>query len=198
MLAESSIAAVGADPGTWLMPMRRACDRWGIETTRQQAAFLGQCAYESERFKVLVENLRYSAYGMLKVFPRRVTAEEAYAMAFDDVKIGNRVYANRLGNGDEASGDGFKYRGRGLLQVTGRDNYTACGVALGIDLVTAPSMLERPMYAALSAGWFWASRRCNELVDDIPALTRIINGGTLGLAERQLLCAKALDSMRVA
>jgi len=102
-------------------------------------------------------------------------------------KIGNRVYANRMGNGDEASGDGFRFRGRGLIQITGKDNYTACGKALGKDLIQNPGYLETPDGAAMSAAWFWNSRKLNVPADlgDIVKMTKLINGGTIGLADRQ-------------
>jgi putative chitinase len=110
-------------------------------------------------------------------------------------KIANKVYADRMGNGDEASGDGFKYRGRGLIQLTGKDNYRACGDALGVDLVENPDLVSSPQYAALSAGWFWDKNKLNQFADanDMTTLTKRINGGTHGLDDRVARTQHAID-----
>jgi putative chitinase len=110
-------------------------------------------------------------------------------------KIANKVYADRMGNGDEASGDGFKYRGRGLIQLTGKDNYKACGDALNVDLVENPDLVSSPQYAALSAGWFWDKNKLNQFADanDMTTLTKRINGGTHGLDDRVARTQHAID-----
>jgi putative chitinase len=110
-------------------------------------------------------------------------------------KIANKVYADRMGNGNEASGEGFKYRGRGLIQLTGKDNYRACGEALGVDLLDNPDLVSSPQYAALSAGWFWDKNKLNQFADanDMTGLTKRINGGTHGLDDRVARTQTAID-----
>jgi putative chitinase len=110
-------------------------------------------------------------------------------------KIANKVYANRMGNGDEESGEGFAYRGRGLIQLTGKSNYEACGEAIGVDLVSNPDLVATPEYAALSAGWFWDKNHLNKFADanDMEGLTKKINGGTHGIEDRVARTQLALD-----
>jgi putative chitinase len=112
-------------------------------------------------------------------------------------KIANKVYADRLGNGPEESGEGFKYRGRGAIQCTGKSNYEACGKSLGVDLIGSPELLEQPLYAVLSAGWFWDTRSLNTKADlwDITGISKTVNGGTIGLAERTEISNKALATL---
>ena len=114
-------------------------------------------------------------------------------------RIANRVYASRLGNGDEASGDGWRFRGRGLIQITGRENYRTCGGALGLDLEASPELLEQPPAASRSAAWFWHSRDLNRLADDgnLEAITKRINGGLTGYADRKTHYAHALKAFGV-
>ena len=120
---------------------------------------------------------------------------QANAYARQPEKIANKVYANRMGNGDEKSGDGFKYRGRGLVQCTGKDTYAAFGNAVGVDTVDNPEALEAPDAAALSAGWFWSTHHLNSLADakDVVGMTRRINGGTNGLDDRELRYNKLMN-----
>ena len=151
------------------------------------AAFIGQCGHESGGFKLKDENLSYSAERLMVVWPKRFpTIEVARKYSGKPEKLANRVYANRLGNGDEASGDGWRYRGRGLIQLTGKANYAAAGKYLGDDLVTYPGLVGEALYAALTAGWFWEVQKLNALADqlDHAAITRKINGGLHGLADR--------------
>lgn len=158
-----------------------------LTSVDRMAGFLAQAAHESAQFKLVKENLNYSAEGLLRTFPKYFkTPADAAAYARQPVKIANRVYANRMGNGDEASGDGFKFRGRGFFQITGRENYTNCGKDLGIDLLTTPEALERTKAATNSALWFWKSRNLNRFADanDIRGMTKAINGGYNGLDER--------------
>lgn len=178
-------------------PLAEACAEFGIDTPARLAAFLAQVAHESGNLGRLVESLNYSAQGLVAVWPRRFTADTAAAYARHPEQIANLVYAERMGNGDLASGDGWRYRGRGLIQVTGRANYAACGKALGLDLVGAPELLEQPEPAARSAAWFWRMRNLNPMADrgDIEGITKAINGGLTGLADRKERYAAALASM---
>jgi putative chitinase len=164
-----------------------AFDLFEINTPARQAAFLAQCAHESGNFNAMVENLNYGAKGLMGTF-HKYFLDEATALHYERKPelIANRVYANRMGNGDEASGDGYRYRGRGLIQVTGKSNYAACGEALGADLLSEPELLETSPGAVLSAGWFWAANNLNQYADagDILTMTKRINGGTIGLEDR--------------
>jgi putative chitinase len=178
----------------WIDAINTTFETFGIETSEQQASFLGQCGHESAGFSVLVENLNYKAESLCKVWPKRFPSlEMAQPYHRNPEKIANHVYANRMGNGDEDSGDGWAYRGRGLIQLTGRDNYRACGEALGVDLEANPEYVETPMYAALSAGWFWNKNHLNNVASDITVLTKKINGGTHGLEDRVARTQRALD-----
>jgi len=144
----------------------------------------------------LEENLHYSATRLMAVWPSRFpNIAVANQYANNPEKIANYVYAGRLGNGDEESGDGWRYHGRGLIQLTGKDNYANCGSGLGVDLLSNPNMLIDPKYAALSAGWFWNKKGLNALADaqDLDTMTKRINGGLLGLDDRKAKIAKALS-----
>ncbi len=178
------------DVRTWTRALNAAGRRFAIDTPVRLAAFLAQTAHESAGFALLVENLNYSAEGLVKIWPKRFTPESAGRYARQPMKIANHVYAKRLGNGDEASGDGWRFRGRGLMQITGRDNYRLCGKALGIDLERKPERLETPRTAALAAGVYWDANGLNRLADlntdaSFKALTIRINGGITGLDDRR-------------
>lgn len=164
-------------------------EEYDINTPLRISHFLAQVTHESNDFKVLKENLNYSQSGLLSVFRKYFTPEQALAYARKPEKIANRVYANRLGNGDEASGDGWKYRGRGAIQVTGKTNYMKCSLYLFNDerLLTNPDKLLEPKYAILSACWYWRTNNLNRIADtdNIQLLTRKVNGGTNGLSDRQ-------------
>lgn len=180
----------------WIDAINETFERFDISTPERQACFLGQCAHESGGFATLKENLNYSAEGLTKVWPKRFPSlEAAQPYHRNPEKIANKVYADRMGNGDEASGEGFKYRGRGLIQLTGKDNYKACGDALGVDLVDDPDLVATPQYAALSAGWFWDKNNLNKFADanDMTGLTKRINGGTHGLDDRVARTQHAVD-----
>ena len=180
----------------WIDAINETFDRFDISTPERQACFLGQCAHESGGFTALKENLNYSAEGLTKVWPKRFPSlDVAQSYHRNPEKIANKVYADRMGNGNEASGDGFKYRGRGLIQLTGKDNYRACGEALGVDLVEEPDLVSTPQYAALSAGWFWDKNKLNQFADanDMTGLTKRINGGTHGLDDRVARTQTAID-----
>jgi putative chitinase len=171
----------------WVDPLNQAFEKFEINTPVRQAAFIGQCQHESGNFKTLQENLNYSAEALCRVWPSRFKSlEEAQPYHRNPDKIANKVYANRMGNGDEASGDGSLYKGRGLIQLTGAENYRNCGEAIGEDLLSSPDYLLSPRYAALSAAWFWHKNKLNTLADvkDWTTLTKRINGGTIGLDDR--------------
>jgi putative chitinase len=154
---------------------------------------MGQCAHESGNFKTLQENLNYSAEGLMKTWPSRFSTKEiADQYARQPAKIAGKVYNGRLGNTSEE--EASMYLGRGLIQLTGRENYANCGTALGIDLIGNPNLLIEPKYAALSAGWFWNKKGLNGLADtsDFETMTKRINGGLIGLEDRKVKIAKAL------
>lgn len=172
--------------------------RFSITTPARQSAFLAQCAHESAGFSRFAENLNYSAAGLAATWPGRFRGADgqpnALALAYQrrPMVIANHVYANRMGNGDEESGDGWRFRGRGLLQVTGRGMYQRCGEALGLPLLEQPDLLLQPEQAVLSAAWFWQSKGLNALADqgDFEGILRRINGGRNGLAKRKALWLK--------
>lgn len=152
------------------------------------AGFLAQTAHESGGFTAVKENLNYSAKGLMGIFKKYFPTEElAKQYERKPEKIANRVYANRMNNGDEASGDGFKFCGRGLIQLTGRANYTKFAEDLGMSIEDTIKYLETPNGAVASAGWFWDNNNLNQYCDsgDFVMLTKRINGGTIGLADRQ-------------
>lgn len=165
----------------------------GIDTKDRICGFLSQAGHESGHFKVKVENLNYSQQGLRKVFPKYFPDDAtAFRYARQPAAIANRVYGGRMGNGNEASGDGFKYRGRGYIQLTGKNNYAACGADIGVDLIANPDYLLTTEGAVQSAVWFWTKNNLNAFADkkDVTAMTKRINGGTIGLADRQTLYKK--------
>ncbi len=172
------------------------CNRFEINTPKRLAMFLAQAGHESASFTVTSENLNYSVDGLLTVFPKYFkTKEVAATYARKPEKIANRVYASRMGNADEASGDGWKYRGRGYIQLTGKNNYIAFEKFLGID-IKADDVAQIPL-AFLSAGWFWKTNDLNRYSDlgDILWCTKRINGGTHGLVDRTKRYQKALEAL---
>jgi putative chitinase len=185
--------ALGIDH-KWLAPLEETFVKYDISTPQRQAAFIGQCAHESGNFKALQENLNYSAEGLMKTWPSRfATKEIADQYARQPAKIAGKVYNGRLGNTSEEEASNFL--GRGLIQLTGKENYANCGTALGIDLIGNPTLLTEPKYAALSAGWFWNKKGLNALADaqDYETMTKRINGGLIGLDDRKAKIAKALS-----
>ena len=189
----------------WLPHVQNAMARFGIESERQVAAWLAQTAHESGGYTMLTENLNYRASVMAACWPARFGVKNADGTWSKDAKgvrvpnkfalalerkpemIANVVYSSRMGNGPVESGEGWKFRGRGLKQLTGKDNYSRCSQALGMDLVANPDLLLEPEGAALSAAWFWSINKCGPLADagDFVGLTKRINGGTIGLADRE-------------
>lgn len=192
-MIEAQLLALGIE-GKWLEPLRETFDKYQINTAKRQACFIGQCMHESGGFKLLRENLNYSARALMNTWPSRfLDADVAEQYARQPEKIANKVYGGRMGNTED--GDGAKYIGRGLIQLTGKDNYKAFGDAIGEDLVANPQLVEEPRYAALSAGWFWNKRGLNALADvmDIDTLTKRINGGNIGIQDRIAKINKALN-----
>lgn len=169
-----------------------------FENPRRVAGFLAQIAHESGGFNAVVENLNYSAKGLMTTFKKYFPTEElAKQYERKPEMIANRVYANRMKNGDENSGDGFRFRGRGLIQLTGRDNYTRFAEALDMSIEDTVRYLETPNGAVASAGWFWDNNKLNQFCDkdDFITLTKRINGGTIGLEDRKHHYHLALQSL---
>jgi putative chitinase len=180
---------IGAE---WVDALNETFDRFQIDTPMRQASFIGQCGHECGQFRVLEENLNYKAATLLKLFPRTprrswgFTPEEAAAYERQPKRIANRIYSNRMNNRDEASGDGYRFRGRGCIQLTGSANYHHAGRALGVDFIMEPDLVATPKYAAMTAGWFWNTQKINQYADvqDWIGMTKRINGGTIGLDDR--------------
>ena len=171
----------------WHEALDQLLDDYGIDTPLRVAHFVAQCAHESGNFVFIKENLNYKAASLQKIFAKYFpTAELAAQYANRPEKIANRIYANRMGNGLEASGDGYRYCGRGLIQLTGKDNYTFFAGSLNIPVEEASDYLATFEGAAQSACWFWEQNNLNRFADanDTKGLTRAINGGYIGLEDR--------------
>lgn len=176
-----------------------ACKAFGITTKLRLAAFLSQIGHESGNLARIEENLNYSAQGLVNTWPKRFpNLKSAQAYHRNPQKIANKVYANRMSNGDEASGDGWRYRGRGLKQLTGKYNYGLLSKAFGVDFVAEPELLLHPVWASLSACWFWETNGCHIFADkgDIIGLTKRINGGLIGIEDRQKRFKVALEALK--
>lgn len=204
MVSAEQLAALHIGP-QWVDALNETFERFGIDSPMAQAAFIGQCGHECAHFKILEENLNYRAEALMRLWPKRFpTLEIANQYARNPKKIANKVYASRMGNRDEASGDGYRFRGRGCIQLTGYSNYFHAGKALGVDFVKDPDLVAIPKYAALTAGWFWSTHGCNELANagNWLGLTKKINGGTIGLDDRvkhtQLALAQFSTSSTIA
>ena len=182
----------GPVAGVFVPVLNTAMGRYQIVGTKRIAAFIAQVGHESSHLTRLVENLSYSADALCRNWPSRFSVELASAVARKPEQIANIAYGNRMGN--SAPGDGWKYRGRGLIQITSKNNYRACGEALGLDLIAQPELLEKPQHACMSAAWFWATNGLNTLADagKFEMITTRINGGQNGAADRQALYAKGL------
>jgi putative chitinase len=174
----------------WCHALNSILSDYGIDTPQRVSAFIAQCAHESGNFTALHENLNYRAATLRKIFPKYFPTDELanqYASLPNKAEaIANRVYANRMGNGDEASGDGFRYCGRGLIQLTGKDNYSWFAASLEMPVEEVPAYLQTFEGAVQSACWFWETNNLNQWADkgDILTLTKRINGGTIGLEDR--------------
>lgn len=194
-MLEAQLLALGIE-GKWFEPLQETFEKYQINTPKRQACFIGQCMHESGGFKFLRENLNYSAKALMATWPSRFPdADIAEKYARQPEMIANKVYGGRMGNTED--GDGAKFIGRGLIQLTGKDNYTAFGEAIGEDLVANPQLVEQPRYAALSAGWFWNKRGLNALADamDIETLTKRINGGSIGIDDRKAKISMVLNAI---
>lgn len=182
----------------WHEALAQLLPEYQIDTPKRIAAFVAQCAHESADFTTLKENLNYRADSLVKVFkkyfPTLDLARQYASLPNKQEAIANRVYANRMGNGPEESGDGWKYCGRGLIQLTGKDNYTWFAESLGISVDEAVEYLQTFEGAVQSACWFWEINNLNRFADvgDIVGLTKAINGGTTGLEDRQKQYTRAL------
>lgn len=197
----SALLAVGATPALalqWAGPLSAAAALHDITSWKRLSAWLAQCSHESARFARVEEGLVYtSAQRIVAVFGQRMAAL-APELVRAPAALANAVYADRLGNGPRSSGDGFRYRGRGLIQLTGRANYRKAGEALGLPLEDEPGRVLEPDVAALTAAWYWHEHGCNALADagDIGGCTRIVNGPAMaGALERQELYKRALTAL---
>lgn len=191
-------AALPRAPLVWLSAAIAEMPRWNIDTETEVASFLSQLAHESSEFTHLEENLNYSAERLTQVWPSRFPKIEiAMSYARNPERLANYVYANRIGNGPSTSGDGWRFRGRGPVMITGRTNYAACAKGIGEDLIGQPELLLTPRIGMRSACWYWKSRGLDAHDDDDDALaeTRIVNGGTHGLAQRQAYFNKLMQVM---
>ena len=219
MVEIKHLQAVGVkEPEKWLPFIREACEKYQINTDKRVASFLAQTAHESGGYTMLEENLNYSDATMAAVWPNRFAVQEpdpnkpgktrpkkdekgknipnAFAKSLHrkPEAIANVCYSNRMGNGTIESGEGWKHRGMGLKQLTGKDNHKRCGDALGVDFVSNPALLLEPKWAALSAGWFYSVNKLATFADndDIKGQTIKVNGGTVGLADREARYKKCL------
>jgi len=189
----------------WADSLNAAMLKFGISGDIETASFLAQIAHESANLTRLTENLNYSAHGLAATWPARYRDKatgKPNAIAWNlhrrPEAIANDCYANRMGNGDAASGDGWRYRGRGPIMITGINNHRACGSAIGVDLLSNPELLLDPKYGSLAAGWFWQVNGLDAHDDDFSVLreTKIINGGTTGLDDRQKLFDKIIKVLQ--
>lgn len=175
------------EPEAWAAALNAILPTYGIDANPQRlAAFLAQCGHESNGFTAVVENLNYSASALTATWPKRFPADVAAKYARQPEKIANRAYADRMGNGPEESGDGWRYRGRGVIQLTGRSNYAAFGKAAGRTLEEVAAYLETKQGAVEAAAWYWQAHNLNALADagKFQAMTRAINGGLNGYDDR--------------
>ncbi len=180
----------GHIPDAVIAQIPDTASKFNINTPLRLAHFLAQCGHESGGFRVTQENLNYSAKGLMGIFKKYFPTQQlAEAYQRQPQKIANKVYASRMDNGNEASGDGFKFRGRGYIQLTGRANYTAFGKAINEDIANNPDVVSGK-YALLSAAWFWSKNGLNALADGgasdqvVTSITKRVNGGTIGLPDR--------------
>lgn len=182
-----SIIGNNPDLDGWHEALSNVLPEYEINTAERVAAFIAQCTHESGGFKRLKENLNYRWESLRKIFPKYFPTDElAKEYAHKQEQIANRVYGGRMGNGDESSGDGFRYCGRGLIQLTGKNNYTKFAESIGMAVEEVPALLETFEGAVKSACWFWKTNNLNQHADsgDILTMTKRINGGTIGLEDR--------------
>lgn len=182
----------------WAEHLNNACIAYEINTPKRVAMFLAQIIHESGSLARSEENLNYSAGRLLEVFPKYFkTQQDASAVVGHPELIARRIYGGRMGNDPAPSNDGYSYRGRGLIQLTGKDNYRTAGKAIGLDLVKSPGLVTEPSISAKIAAWFFASHGCNKFADvgDVTGCTKAINGGLNGLEERKTLYRNALQAV---
>jgi len=180
----------GHVPDAVITQIPEVMEKFQINTPLRLCHFLAQCGHESGNFKAVNENLNYGAKGLLGLF-KKYFPTEAKAKEYErkPEKIANLIYGGRMGNGPEASGEGFKYRGRGYIQLTGKDNYSAFDKVVAEDIIANPDLVATK-YPLLSAAWFWNSRKLNEIADkgatdaEVTSITKKVNGGTIGLEDR--------------
>jgi len=180
----------------WFEALNANLPTYEINTVERVSAFIAQCAHESGGFRRLKENLNYKWESLRRVFPKYFPTDDvAQEYAHKPEQIANRVYGGRMGNGDESTGDGFRYCGRGLIQLTGRNNYTKFAESIHMAVEEVPTLLETYDGAVKSACWFWQTNNLNQWADvgDIVTMTKRINGGTIGLEDRQKHYAHALE-----
>lgn len=197
MITAAQLQAMGAareNAARYAPDFARLLPLHEIDTPRRIQHFMAQVFHESGALARVKENMNYRADRLVKVFPRYFTADLAVVYAGQPERIGSRVYANRMGNGDEYSGDGYRYRGRGLIQVTGKTNYRMLGEWVGEDLVTHPERVAMH-YPVDSAVWYWVRNGLNALADgdDIRQVTQRINGGQNGIEDRRRLLVAARE-----
>lgn len=204
MISVGTLIAAGIPPTqarAFEKHLLQTCDAFDISTPEREAAFVAQCAHESALFTRLEESLFYrDAQRIMRIFPRSVTSlTQATTLVGNPKALANTVYAGKNGNGNYASGDGWRYRGRGLVQLTGRTNYTTAALELHEPFIDHPEYVADPADACLTAGWFWNRARCNGLADasDVDGITRAINGPAMvGAKERRELYARALRAFQ--
>lgn len=179
----------------YVEPLNDVMQFYEINSRERISMFLAQVGHESGGLRTIKENLNYSGDRLKVIFPKYFRGVDVGGFAKNPEKIANRVYANRMGNGDEASGDGYRYCGRGLIQLTGKSNYKAFADDMGWSLEDATAWLAEPEGACWSAGWFWDSRELNQWADkgDVLTVTKKINGGTIGLEDRKSHYEAALE-----
>lgn len=198
MITAEQLRQVGIG-SEWADPLNEAFDRYKISTLEEQACFMGQFSYECNNFKSLEENLNYKPETLMKLWSKRFpTMQDAQVYAHQPEKIANHIYQLRMGNRDEASGDGWRFRGSAICQLTGHDNFYHAGKDLGIDLVMNPDLARTPKWAAPIGGWFWSTHGCNQLAqnNEFDKLTERINGGLFGAEERVEKIKQFLKVMR--
>lgn len=179
----------GVIPSSVISQIQIVIDKYSINTPLRLSHFLSQCEHESGNFKLVNENLNYSANGLVAVFGKYFNSATAAQYARNPQKIGSRVYGNRMGNGSESTGEGFKYKGRGYIQLTGKENYKLFSNSIGEDCVSNPDLIATK-YPLASAAWFFSRNGLNQIADQgsstdvVTKVTKRVNGGTNGLAER--------------
>ena len=198
-MTNEQLRALGIDE-KWLQPLNTTFSKYDISTKERQSAFLGQAQHESNNFKNLEEGLNYSASRLMAVWPSRFPSlDVANQYANNPEKLANKVYGGRADLGNTEDGDGFKFHGRGIYQLTGRSNYTVCGEALGVPFADTPELILQPEWAVMSAGWFWNKKNLNSLADskDYETMTKRINGGLNGFDDRKFKIAKAFEVLNM-